>query len=116
MSAMASQITCISIVTQPFVQAQIKETSKLCITGLCEENSPVTGEFPAQKASDARNAFDDIMLRSSGHWDLIVLEPLDMEMILEMPFSAHKTSIWNWIEFLGPVFKIIESTQINCWN
>ena len=33
-----------------------KETSKLRITGLCEGNSPVTGEFPAQSASYAENA------------------------------------------------------------
>ena len=32
-----------------------KETSKLRITGLCEENSQGTGEFPAQRASNAEN-------------------------------------------------------------
>ena len=32
-----------------------KKTSKLRITGLCEGNSPVTGEFPAQRASDTEN-------------------------------------------------------------
>ena len=32
------------------------ETSKLHVTGLCAGNSPVTGEFPAQKASNAENA------------------------------------------------------------
>ena len=32
-----------------------KETSKLRATGLCEGNSPVTGEFPAQRASNAEN-------------------------------------------------------------
>ena len=32
-----------------------KKISKLRITGLCVENSPVTGEFPAQKASNAEN-------------------------------------------------------------
>ena len=32
-----------------------KETSKLRVTGLCEGNSPVTGEFPAQRASSAEN-------------------------------------------------------------
>ena len=32
-----------------------KETSKLRVTGLCERNSPVTGEFPAQSASNAEN-------------------------------------------------------------
>ena len=32
-----------------------KKTSKLRVTGLCVWNSPVTGEFPAQKASNAEN-------------------------------------------------------------
>ena len=33
-----------------------KKTSKLRVTGLCEGNSPVTGEFPAQKPLKASNA------------------------------------------------------------
>ena len=33
-----------------------KKTSKLRVTGLCVGNSPVTREFPAQKASNAENA------------------------------------------------------------
>ena len=32
-----------------------KKTSKLRVTGLCAGNSPVTGDFPAQKASNAEN-------------------------------------------------------------
>ena len=32
-----------------------KKTSKLCITGLCVGNSPLNGEFPAQKGSNAEN-------------------------------------------------------------
>ena len=32
-----------------------KKTSKLRVTGLCTGNSPVTGEFPAQSASNAEN-------------------------------------------------------------
>ena len=32
-----------------------KKTSKLCVTGLCAGNSPVTGEFPAQMASNAES-------------------------------------------------------------
>ena len=31
------------------------KTSKLRVTGLCEGNSPMTGEFPAQMASNAEN-------------------------------------------------------------
>ena len=33
-----------------------KKTSKLCVTGLCAGNSPVTGDFPVQMASNAENA------------------------------------------------------------
>ena len=32
-----------------------KKTSKLRVTGLCMGNSPMTGEFPAQRASNAEN-------------------------------------------------------------
>ena len=32
-----------------------KKTSKLRVTGPCEVNSPETGEFPAQRASNAEN-------------------------------------------------------------
>ena len=32
-----------------------KKTSKLRVTGLCAGNSPGTGEFPAQRASNAEN-------------------------------------------------------------
>ena len=32
-----------------------KKTSKLRVSGLCEGNPPVTGEFPAQRASSAEN-------------------------------------------------------------
>ena len=34
-----------------------KKTSKLRATGLCEGNSPLVGEFPAQRASIAENVF-----------------------------------------------------------
>ena len=32
-----------------------KKTSKLCVTGLCEGNSPVISEFHAQRASNVEN-------------------------------------------------------------
>ena len=32
---------------------RLKKTSKLCVTGICAGNSPVTGEFPTQRASNA---------------------------------------------------------------
>ena len=38
-----------------FFRRRSKKTSKLRDTGLCVGNSPVTGEFPAQMASNAEN-------------------------------------------------------------
>ena len=52
MSAMTSKIASVSTVCSGADQGK---KSKLRVTGLCEGNSPVTGEFPAQRASDAEN-------------------------------------------------------------
>ena len=43
-----------------------KETSKLHVTGLCAGNSPVTGEFPSQRTSNAENVF--MWCRHHGLW------------------------------------------------
>ena len=37
------------------LRCRSRKTSKLCVTGLCDGNSPLTGEFPAQRASNAEN-------------------------------------------------------------
>ena len=56
MSALASQITSITIVySTVYSWHRSKKTSKLRVTGLCAGNSPVTGDFPAQRDSDAKN-------------------------------------------------------------
>ena len=49
---------------QLLIQAQIKETSKLCVTGLCEGNSPVTGELPTQRVSNMENPFHYFITRT----------------------------------------------------
>ena len=56
MSAMVSQITSLMIVYSTiYSRCGSKKTSKLRITGLCVGNSPVTGEFPAQRDSNMEN-------------------------------------------------------------
>ena len=56
MSATASQITSLVIVySTMYSRNWSKKTSKLRLTGLCVGNSLVTGEFPAQMASNAEN-------------------------------------------------------------
>ena len=58
MSAMASQITGVSIVYSTVCSGadQRKPQSSVLLAGICEGNSPLTGEFPAQRASNAENA------------------------------------------------------------
>ena len=46
------------------------KTSILRVTGLCGGNSPVTGEFPAQKASDGKMfPFDDVIMGYFTNYD-----------------------------------------------
>ena len=55
MSLMASEITSDCLLNR-LVRRRSKTTSKLHVTGLCEGNSQVAGEFPVQRASIAENA------------------------------------------------------------
>ena len=52
MSAMTSHITSLTTVySTVYSRRRSKKTSKLRVTGLCEGNSPVPGEFPAKGVS-----------------------------------------------------------------
>ena len=46
---------CLDYLLNGFLRHKSKKASKLCVTGLCEGNSPVTGEFSTQKSSNAEN-------------------------------------------------------------
>ena len=65
MSAIASQITSLKIVYSTiYSDVDQRKTSKIRVTGLCVGNSPVTGEFPAQMASNWKMfPFDDVIMR-----------------------------------------------------
>ena len=56
MGAMASQITSLTIVYSTVIEGQIKENIKALYHWPLCGNSPVTGEFPAQMASNPENA------------------------------------------------------------
>ena len=67
MSAMASQITSLTTVySTVYLRRRSKKTPKLRVAGLCVGNSPVIGEFPAQRASNAENV--SIWWRHHGHY------------------------------------------------
>ena len=62
-----------------------RKASKLRVTGLCERNSPVTGEFPAQRAS---NADDIIMQMGSDCTTHVITETLQLETD-HIPWVSH---------------------------
>ena len=64
MGTTASQITSLtSVYSSIYSDADQRKTSKLSVTGLCAGNSPGTGEFPAQMASNAKMfPFDDVII------------------------------------------------------
>ena len=74
-----------------------KKTAKLRVTGLCEGNSPVTGEFPTQRASNAENIsiswrnhffyWKDFSIVCSTNWIFIYLTTLNHSYV-----SFH---LWN---------------------
>ena len=66
MSAIASQITSLTIAYPTVYSDADKKNLKLRVTGLCVVNSPVTGEFPAQMASNAEKV--SIWWRHHGGW------------------------------------------------
>ena len=75
-----------------------KKTSKLCDTGLCEENSPVTYEFLAQRASNVENV--------SIWWYVIMIACWQELMSKLFTFQFH----YPWV-----VLKLIKLTS-ESWN
>ena len=70
MDTMASQITSLTIVCllNRLFRPRSKKTPKLRVTGLCVGNSPVTGEFPAQRASNVEKfPFDYVIMLQRGN-------------------------------------------------
>ena len=73
MRGIASHITSLTIVySTVYSDEKQNKTSKLRVTGLCAGNSPVTGEFPAQMASNAENV--SIWWCHHDFIDFIILE------------------------------------------
>ena len=71
-SAMVSQITCVSIVYSTVCSDADQRKYQFRVTGLYEGNSPVTNEFPAQRARNAENV--SIWWRHHGSWLGVICE------------------------------------------
>ena len=86
-----------------------KETTKLHVTGLCEGNSPVTSESPAQMASYAENVsigwrHHDCILWEFKHWTII--EDSFGENALYTEWHCHQcVYICQWFANANCLFK-----------
>ena len=71
------------VFAQPFVQGWIK-TPKLHVTGICEGNPPVTGDFPPQRVTNVENVL--ISWRHHGWFNLAALT--DIRWIILIVFTS----------------------------
>ena len=78
-----------------------KKISKLRVTGLCAGNSPETGEFPAQMASDAENV--SIWWRHHEH-----VEKSTRTDSTKQSKARHWKSSLDDADFILP-------NQVSCW-
>ena len=88
-----------------------KKTSKLCIIDLCVGNSPVTGEFPTQRASNTQNVFiwwrHHEMCAKANKSKSCYLKPISKQDIISYKFSQkdlHITSIKYGYSSHSPCF------------
>ena len=91
------------------------KTSKLSVTGLCVGNSPATGEFPTQRASNAEKCFhwmtSSYNIRtesvSGPHWSYI-------KVVTIINTECNNTTLllfkFSWPMFLSEVFVLINSS------
>ena len=95
------------------IRRRSKKTSKLRVTGLCEGNSPGTGEFPSQKASNAENVSiwwrhhesqgssslsqsQGILLQVSLFCNLLSKPGKSREISSVVPVDAHFSLFGEW--------------------
>ena len=80
-----------------------KKISELRVTGLCEGNSPVTGEFPAQSASNAENV--SIWWRHHGWWNTLGSWSV-WYLYMKWPINKYNAHI-------EPLFKHLNLLKVN---
>ena len=95
-----------------------KKTSKLRVTGLCEGNWPITGEFPAQRAIDAKNvsiwwSHRFHLMTSSWPWLLLLsMQGRQVLVFYEKWFQfPHDFDAEKWLKM--PIWFDVSSKQFS---
>ena len=87
-----------------------KETSKLRVTGLCVRNSPVTGEFPAQRAVTRKMfPFDDVIMRPTLHRYIFIYHAVLKFGQFGMPWTCE-----NWLGLSNSCVDYTRQTRKIC--
>ena len=75
-----------------------KKTSKFRLAGLCEGNSLETGEFPAQRASNAEmSPFYDVIM----HYATLVRNSWCYDMLVHVAFGQCRVSSYDFTNFVS---------------
>ena len=102
-----------------------KKISKLRVTGPCEGNSPMTGEFPTQRASNAENVFiwwrhhvkyvphlfQSILNKTTN--DALRFSIISVTLEREFAFISHKKTLW-YISCLWHHHVITDTREVGC--
>ena len=123
MGTMASQITSVTIVySTVYSGADQRKHKKLRVTSLCARNSPVTGEFPAQMASNAENV--SILWRHNGYesihhmdqtWVVIIKNKHRTAVIFHSMVEVNSVLI-NCLAEYSPIMQFICDNDVNAGN
>ena len=80
-----------------------KKTSKLRVTGLCAGNSPLTGEFPAQMASNAENV--------SIWWRRHDILPIGIQFQIESIMKSIKLTADIFILAIAMIWPVVHACE-----
>ena len=86
-----SNYPCLDGLLNRLLKPRSKETSKLRVTGLCEGNSPVTGEISAWSASNAENV--SVCWRHHSNVQLPPWPGEAIEITVELSMSWNKMTL-----------------------
>ena len=120
MSAMASQITGISIFCSIVCSgADQKKTQKLRVTGLCEGNPPVTGGFPHKgQVKWKMFPFDDVIMKMDQvmAYRMFSAKPLPEPVLAALSNKLQWNMIRNKIRLFTPKLKYPHAHfAYKCW-
>ena len=117
MSVMAPQITDFSL--NRLFRRRSKRTSNLCITGLCEGKSTVTGDS-LHKGPVTRKMFpfDDVIMKTNTiQSERILMIRYKLIPKCTMPYSLNKNLIKRWWNLVHQVYQCYLSiTTITFWK